>query len=270
MSMHTITALLMALVAAGPAAAQWTKMPDRSIPRTAAGEPDLAAPAPSAAHGKPDLSGVWMPDAEPVPPHVQTVEGDHPFPPYMINITADMKPEEVPLQPWAAELLQQRIDAKGTASPMAYCKPTGVPWINSLPLPYKIVQTPRLILILYEESTVFRQIFLDGRKPVEDAVPRWMGYSTGRWESDELVVETVGLTDQSWLDGMGHPHSDRLRLIERFRRRDAGHLDIEVTVDDPGAYTRPITYTIQTTAVPEDDLFEYFCTENEKSSANYK
>jgi hypothetical protein len=152
---------------------------------------------------------------------------------------------------------------------MALCRPTGVPWINSIPLPYKIVQTPTLVLILYEADTVFRQIFLDGRKQTEDAVPRWMGYSTGRWENDELVVDTVGLTDQSWLDGMGHPHSERLRLTERFRRPDAGHLEIEITIDDPESYTRPFSYTITATAVPEDDLLEYFCTENEKSSANY-
>lgn len=266
----TAVVVCSALFAAQPVCAQWSKVSDTHIPRTAAGEPDLYAAAPKTPDGRPDLSGVWLPDTEPIPPNVQTVEGDEPFPRYMISVMADLKPEDVPLQPWAAELLQQRLESEGTASPMAFCKPTGVPWVSSLPLPYKIVQTPRLILILYEDSTVFRQIFLDGRKPVEDAVPRWMGYSTGKWEGDALVVETVGLTDQSWLDGMGHPHTDRLRLIERFRRRDAGHLEIDVTIDDPGAYTRPHTYTIKTTALPEDDLLEYFCTENEKSSANYQ
>jgi hypothetical protein len=257
-----------ALLVAAPVRAQWATMPDRSIPRTSAGKPDLSAPAPKARRN-PDLSGVWLPDTEPLPPGVQTVEGDHPFPRHMINITADMKPEDVLLQPRAAEIFRQRLDDTSKVSPMALCKPTGVPWISSIPLPYKIVQTPTLVLILYEADTVFRQIFLDGRKPAEDAVPRWMGYSTGRWENDELVVDTVGITDQSWLDGMGHPHSERLRLIERFRRRDAGHLDIAVTVDDPDAYARPLTYKITATAVPEDDLLEYFCTENEKSSLNY-
>jgi hypothetical protein len=270
MSLRIGTILLAALLVAAPAAAQWTQKPDRSIPRTAAGKPDLSAPAPKARDGRPDLSGIWMPDASPLPPGTETVEGDHPFPRHMINIAADMKPADIPFQPWAAEVFEQRLASRGTASPMAYCKPTGVPWINAIPLPYKIVQTPRLILILYEEGTVFRQIFLDGRKPVEGAVPRWMGYSTGQWERDELVVETVGLTDQSWLDGVGHPHSDELRLIERFRRHDAGHMNIEITIDDPVAYTRPITYTITTTAVPDDDLLEYFCNENEKSSLNYE
>jgi hypothetical protein len=261
---------LSGLLAAEPSGAQWSKVPDATIPRTRAGEPELSAPAPKAPDGKPDLSGVWLPDAVPIPEGIQTVEGDQPFPRHMINVMADLKPEDVPLQPWAAELLDERLKSGGTTSPIAHCKPTGVPWITALPLPYKIVQTPKLILILHEENAVFRQIFLDGRKPVADAVPRWMGYSTGRWDDDTLVVETVGLVDQSWLDGMGHPRTERMRLIERFRRRDAGHLEIEVTIDDPGAYTRPHTYTITTTALPEDDLLEYFCTENEKSSEHYQ
>jgi hypothetical protein len=268
MSARMTVVLIAALMVAAHARAQWARIPDRSFPRTAAGEPDLAAPAPNA-HRNPDLSGVWIPDMEPLPPGVQTVEGDQPFPRYMINFAADMRPEDVPLQPRAAEIFQQRLAASGTVSPMSVCKPVGVPWINSMPLPYKIVQTPTLVLILYEGDTVFRQIFLDGRKPVEDAMPRWMGYSTGRWDNDVLVVDTVGLTDQSWLDGLGHPHSERLRVTERFRRLDAGHLEIEVTLDDPEAYTRPLSYTIKTTAMPDDDLLEYFCTENEKSSVNY-
>jgi hypothetical protein len=264
-----VTAALALLLVSGPLGAQWQKTPDPAIPRVA-GKPDLTAPSPRTPGGKPELSGIWMPDAQPLPAEVHTVEGDHPFPRHMMNIAADLKPEDVLFQPWAAELFERRTKGGRKASPMAYCKPTGVPWINAIPLPYKIVETPRVIFILYEESTVFRQIFLDGRRPVENAVPRFMGYSTGRWDGDELVVDTVGLTDQTWLDGLGHPHTDQLHLIERFRRRDAGHLDIEVTVDDPGAYKRPITYTIATTAVPEDDLLEYFCTDNEQSSAQYE
>jgi hypothetical protein len=269
MSTRTTIVFVAALIGAAPAYAQWATMPHRSIPRTSAGVPDFTAPAPKTRR-TPDLSGVWMPDTEPLPPGVHTVEGDHPFPRHMINIAADIKPEDVPLQPWAAEILQQRLAASGKLSPMSVCRPTGVPWINAIPLPYKIVQTASLVLILYEADTVFRQIFLDGHAPAEDAVPRWMGYSTGRWDGGALVVETVGLTEQSWLDGMGHPHSERLRVTERFRRRDAGHLEIEITLDDPEAFTRPFSYTITATALPEEDLLEYFCTENEKSSLNYE
>jgi hypothetical protein len=264
MNIRTLAILSAALVTPATALAQWeTMLSDTSQPAATADstQPDLRVVS--------DLSGVWMPDAEPLPAGIRTVEGDQPFPRHMLNIAAGMRPEDVPLLPWAAETFSQRLRQGGRISPMALCKPTGVPWINSMPLPYKIVQTPTLIMILYEADTVFRQIFLDGRRPVEDAAPRWMGYSTGRWEGDELVVDTVGLTDQSWLDGMGHPHSDRLHVMERFHRRDATHLDIEVTLDDPEAFTRPFTYTITTTAAPGDDLLEYFCNENEKSSSNY-
>src|SRR5204863_9563671 len=117
------------------------------------------------------------------------------------------------------------------------CKPTGVPAINTSPIPYKIVQTPQLILILYEDGVQFRQIFMDGRQPVKDAEPRWMGYSTGKWEGDTLVVETTGFNDKHWLDRMGHPHSDALHVTERIRRKDFGHMDIAITINDPKAYT---------------------------------
>jgi len=164
----------------------------------------------------------------------------------------------------------QRLQNNGKDAPQAHCKPSGVPLVNSAPLPYKIIETPRLILILYEENTVFRQIFLDGRHPVKDAEPRWMGYSTGKWQGDTLVVDTVGLNDQSWLDAMGHPHTENLHLTERFRRRDSAHLEIQVTIDDPKAYTKPITYTQTATILPGEDLLEYFCTENEKDVPLYK
>jgi hypothetical protein len=117
---------------------------------------------------------------------------------------------------------------------------------------------------------VFRQIFLDGRKPVKDPEPRFMGYSSGKWEGDTLVVETVGFNDQTWLDVMGHPHSDALRVIERFRRRDTGHLEIEIMIDDPKMYTKPITYTPKATLVPDEDLLEYFCADNEKDVEHFK
>jgi hypothetical protein len=264
------TGVFVALSVVAPAAhAQWAQVPDRSIPRTSAGEPDLTAPTPRAADGRPDLSGVWMPDAEPVTDFV-LIEGDTPLPRHFINIAAALKPEEVPIQPWAQELLDQRLASEGVDDPLAHCKPTGLPMLNSVPLPYKVVQTPQMVLVLYEENSVFRQIFLDDRKPVEDAVPRWMGYSTGRWDGDALVVTTVGFHDRHWLDGMGHPNSDQLRLTERWRRRDAGHLEIETTVDDPGAYTKPITFTVKATAIPADDLLEYFCTENEKDIQHYQ
>jgi hypothetical protein len=252
--------------AVAPAHAQWERVRDRSLTWAEDGTPNLSAPAPRV-NGRADLSGVWVPDGDPLPPGVEAIEVGLEFPRHMINIAADLEGGQPPMRPEAAKIFESRLN---TEAPGAYCKPTGVPHLNAIVLPYKIVQTPSLVLVLYEENTVFRQIFLDGRKPVSDAVPRFMGYSTGRWEGDELVVDTVGVTDQSWLDGMGHPHTDRMRITERFRRRDAGHLEIQTTIDDPGAYTSPFTYTVKATLVPEDDLLEYFCSENEKDAEHYR
>ena len=251
---------------AAPAAAQWERVRDRALQWSPDGRPNLSAPAPRV-NGRVDLSGVWVADADPLPPGIDAVEVGLEFPRHMINIAADLEAGQAPLQPAAAEIFQARL---GKEAPGAYCKPTGVPHLNAIVLPYKIVQTPSLVLVLYEENSVFRQIFLDGRKPVAEPEPRWLGYSTGRWEGDELVVETVGITDQSWLDGMGHPHTEQLRVTERFRRPTAGHLEIKTTIDDPGAYTSAFTYTVKATLVPEDDLLEYFCSENEKDSEHYR
>ena len=260
------------LVFAAPASGQWVKYRDSSIPWTPDDKPNLTAAAPRAQDGKPDLSGVWLPPPDPNGKPGQSVESIFDFVPprYFVDITADLKPEDVQFQPWAETLFRQRLQSQGKIDPVALCKPSGVPALGTIPLPYKIVQTPKLILILYEENTVFRQVFLESRRPVEDAQPRWMGYSTGRWDGDTLVVDTVGFNDQGWLDRMGHPHSDALHLIERFRRPDAGHLEVQVTVDDPKAYRKPITYTQRAVLVPDEDLLEYFCSENEKDVQHFQ
>ena len=272
--MRTITpiAKLILLVLASPALAQWEQVPGKSVPRTDDGEPDLTAPAPRAADGKPDLSGVWLPDAELMPEDAgfELVEGNLPLPLHLVDVMAALEPGEVEMQPWAAELLKERLASEGLHDPIAYCKPWGVTVHAANLLPYKIIQMPDLVLILNEQDTVFRQIFLDGRKPVEDPVPRWLGYSTGRWEDGELVVDTAGFTDQTWLDVSGHPHTESLHLTQRFRRLDAGHLEIETTVDDPDTYSQPFTYTISATVMADDDLLEFFCTDNEISSQHYQ
>jgi hypothetical protein len=257
------------LLGAPPARAQWQPVPDRALRRASRGAPDLAAPAPKR-DGRPDLSGVWLPDTDPLPPGEQTVEGDLEFPRHMNNYAADLKEEDLQIKPWAAELLKTRLEDSGGLDPAAHCKPLGMPFLNAAPLPYKIVETPGLVLVLYEGDTVFRQVFLDGREPVEDAVPRIMGYSTGKWQGDTLVVDTVGFRDRDFIDAMGHPHSDKLHLIERFRRPDVGHLEIEMTIDDPGAYLQPLTYTVKASLLPDTDLLEYFCAENEKDAPHYR
>jgi hypothetical protein len=272
MTAHIAIRVLMLFVIVAPAQAQWQQVPDRSVPRTLDGEPDLSAPAPRTADGRPDLSGVWLPDANLLPEDggFELVEGNTPLPLHLIDVMAALEPGETEMEPWAEKLLEQRLESEGLDDPIAYCKPWGITMHAANLLPYKIVQTPDLVLILNEQDTVFRQVFLDGRKPVEDPVPRWLGYSTGRWEDETLVVETTGFTDQTWLDASGHPHTESLHLTQRFRRPNAGHLEIETTVDDPGTYSNPFTYTISATIMPDDDLLEFFCTDNEISSQHYQ
>jgi hypothetical protein len=173
------------------------------------------------------------------------------------------------MEPWAEALFQQRLRNFQADDPASHCKPTGVPRVNFTPLPIKIVQTPGLTVILFEADTTFRQIHTDGRTLPEDPQPSWMGYSTGKWERSAFVVETVGFHDQGWLDVIGHPHSDALHLTERLRRIDFGHLEIQITVDDRKTYKQPFTVTQNMDLVPDSDLLEYFCTENEKDTQHY-
>jgi hypothetical protein len=245
-----------------PVVAQWLNNPTPGLPRNANGKPDLSAPAPRTADGRPDLSGVWTPAADPTgkPGGVEGIVA----PKYLIDITRDLKPEDVPFQPWAATLYKQRGANLFRDNPSIRCLPTGVTRLNAYTHPYKVVQTPTLIVVLYESMTMFRQIFVDGRALPKDPQPTWMGYSVGRWEGDSLIVDTVGFNDQTWLDGSGHPHSDAMHLTERFRRTNVGRMDIEITVDDPKAYTRPIKYVQPQVLVPDTDLIEFVCAENAK------
>lgn len=271
----TVAGIAVLLLFGSDVWAQWARYSDGSIPRTRDGKADLTANTPKARDGKPDLSGVWqsVPDPAGKPPGVQIIESIHDnfiIPRYFVDITADVKPPENLLQPAAAATFMQNLQSGGKNDPIAHCKPTGVPALANLPIPFKIIQTEKLVLILYEEGSVFRQVFLDARKTVQDPQPRWMGYSTGKWEGDTLVVDSVGFTDKSWLDRLGHTHSDAMRVTERYRRRDLGHLEIEVTIDDPKTFTKPLKYTQKATLVPDDDLLEYFCTENEKDAQHFR
>jgi hypothetical protein len=244
------------------AAGQWLNNPTRGIPRTPDGKPNLTAPAPRTADGRPDLSGVWQPaaDSTGVAGGVEGIVG----PRYLVDVTRDLAPQDVPFQPWAEALYKQRNDNLRRDNPLIRCLPAGVPRLNAYTHPYKIVQTPELVVILYEAATMFRQIFLDGRSLPKDPQPSWMGYSVGRWDGDTLLVETIGFNDQTWLDGSGHPHSEAMRLTERFTRRDVGHMDIAMVIDDPKAYTKPLTYVQPQALLPDTDLIEYVCTENAK------
>lgn len=241
---------------------QWLTHPTRGLPRNPDGTPNLSAPVRRTPDGRPDLSGVWQPAPDAADPAggVEGIVG----PRYLVDITRDLEPQDVPFQPWAEALYEQRNANFRRDNPLIRCLPAGVPRLNAYTHPYKIVQTPELIVILYESLTMFRQIFVDGREHPKDPQPTWMGYSIGRWENDVLVVETMGFNDQTWLDGAGHPHSEEMRLTERFRRRDAGHMDIEIVIDDPKAYTKPLRYVQPQRLLPDTDLIEYVCAENAK------
>ena len=233
-------------VLATPLEAQWLDHPTPGIPRTPAGKPNLTAPAPRTPDGKVDLSGVW-----------QRIS-----PKYRRNIAVDLKPEEI--QSSARALVQQRMEDLGKDHMAVQCLPWGPSYATSERLA-KIVQTPGLILML-DESLTYRQIFTDGRALETDPNPSWMGYSVGRWEGDTLVVESVGFNDRTWLDAAGYPHSEALRMTERYRRRDFGHMDIEVTLNDPAVYARPWTMALSAELHADTELLESVCNEGAQKS----
>jgi len=241
-------AVAMAASLGAPVSAQWLRTPTPGVPRTADGKPDLTAPAPRTADGHLDLSGVWMPNTR-----------------FLQDLAADMKPGDVPYQPWAAELVKARANgARGKDDPAAACVP-GMPKLIVLPYPYKIFQVPGQIVVLYEGFTTFRQIFMDGRELPRDPQPSWMGYSVGKWDGDTLVVDTVGINEKTWMDNAGRPHTDALHTIERYHRTSFGTLDVTLTIDDPKAYTRPWTVNESPSRlILGQDLLEYVCTENNK------
>jgi len=229
-------------------AAQWVQFPTPNVPRLPDGKPNLGAPAPKSPDGHPDLSGVWVPRGR-----------------YIVDLAQDLKPGDVSFQPWAEAVYKHRVDTLGKDDPQAHCVLSGTPRENAITYPYKILNTTnREIVILYEALHSYRQIFMDGRELPKDPNPSWMGYSIGRWDGDALVVESKGFPDGIWLDNNGHPGTESLRLTERFRRRDFGHIDLQVTVDDPKAYMKPWTVTIPLLALPDGELIEYACDENEK------
>ena len=247
-SATTFAALLFVAV---PASAQWPKVPTPGAPRTKDGKIDMFAKAPRTPDGKPDLSGMWL------------VPGLK----YLINIAADLK--EVPFQPWAEAEYKKRMENMGKDDPNNLCLPSGIPEKDAVTSPWKIVQSPGLIVILYESRTIFRQIFMDGRPLPKDPNPNWQGYSVGHWEGDTLVVDTAGTNGKAWLDTNGHPVTDALHVIEKFHRKDYGHMDLEITIDDPKAYTKPWTITENPTLQPDDELIEYICEENNRDVGHF-
>ena len=247
------------------ASAQWIDQPTPGIPRTGDGNPNLAAPVPKAADGKPDLSGLWQRTRG---TEQRRIAGLAMGP----NLEDFMRPGEKipPLLPAAEALYQRRVANFMADRPSARCLPHGIPDQMLIRVPMKIVQNPGLTLILYEEFARFRQIFTDGRPMPKDPEPWWFGYSVGKWDGDTLVVETAGFRDLGWLDVEGSPLTETGKLIERFHRPDYGHLDIEVTIDDPKAYTKPWTVTVHQRIMLNTELIEFVCQENEKDATHLR
>jgi hypothetical protein len=256
--------------------AQWLNFPTPGIPRTADGKPNLAAPAPRAPGGKPDLSGVWHVQPTPIAEmkrlygegvgdlNVPGMEADT-ISKYGINILQDFTPATAPLRPAALDIMRQHAGADISSS---RCLPMGIPLNSMLSEPVKIVQSPRLTAILYEADDKYRQIYTDGRVlPKQFDQPAWLGYSVGKWDRDTLVVESAGFNDKSTFDIIGHPHSEALRITERFRRRDFGHLDVDLTLDNPQMYTKPFGIKVTYELWADSDIFEWVCNENEKDRA---
>jgi hypothetical protein len=208
---------------------------------------DLKAPAPRFADGRPDLSGSWSTDDNR----------------YVRDFANDIKPEAVPYLPWAKKLFDERKDGSHSGEdPDAHCLPQGVPKIDSVQYPWKLVYTPNSIAIIYEAFNYWRQIFTDGREMNPDANPTWFGYSTGKWDGDTLVVDTRGFNGRIWLDQLGRPTTEKLHVIERYRRVDYGHMIIDITIDDPGAYAKPFGSTQEVHLRPGWEPMEFICGEN--------
>jgi len=258
---HLAIALIASIVAT--AHAQWLNYPTRGVPRTADGKPDLNAPAPRTADGKPDFTGIWQ--LQPTPGPFGQV--DYVPAPEFLNLGAKLK-GGLPYQPWAAALVKERTAQLGKDDPVGYCKPGGAVRILTYPPYRKFLQMPDLFVILSERDVTYRQIFTDGRPLPNDPDPTFNGYSVGRWEGDALVVQTNGLREGTWLDRNGSPISDVAKMTERFRRVNYGRLEIDLTIDDAKAYTRPWTVTLAQRIVLDTELMDYHCTDNEKSQGH--
>jgi hypothetical protein len=241
-----VTASAALTILTASVSAQWIRHPTPGIPRTADGKPNLTAPAPKTPDGKPDLSGLWL------------VQGL-----YIGDIAKDIK-EGAPFTPWAAELYKHRRDTLSKEDPTGWCVVGGVPRSTAVPYPFKILNTTGMVVILYEAVHSYRQIFTDGRDLPKDPNPQWFGYSVGKWDGDTFVVSSAGFNDNAWLDNYGHPGTESLRVTERFRRKDFGHMDVQVTIDDPKAYTKPWDVTLPLVYQPDTEMIEYMCTENER------
>jgi hypothetical protein len=273
-----ISSAALALVAVGflcsvssPLVAQWLKYPTADVPRGRDGKPNLTAPTPRTRDGKPDFSGMWL-TADGLPCEAQSLGREFlecgaelPISRYGINMGMGM-PGGLPYQPWAAQQVKTQTEQNSKDDPHARCLPDTFVRLYGLPHIQKFIQTPGLLVMINELNASYRQVFTDGRPLPNDPQPSWQGYSSGKWVGDTLVVDSIGFRDGLWLDIVGSPMTDAAKVRERIRRPDFGHLEVEVTVDDPKAYTRPWTVTMKQAIVLDTELVDEICLENEKST----
>ena len=262
-------------LAAAAVQAQWVNYPSPGLPRGKDGKVLLNAPAPRTKDGKPDLSGVWHVQPTGLAEMKRLFGNDvdaldvpgmeaHTISKYGISVLVDFKPEDSPLRKEVAEEIARNNRHETGIDNLARCLPGGIPLGTMLSEFTKIVQTPGLTLVMHELDNATRQIYTDGRPFPKDPSGSWLGSSTGHWERDTLVVETLGFNGKAPLDIIGNPRSEKMRITERYRRRDVGHLDVDITFDDPVVYMRPFTIKVTYELQPDTDVLEYFCNENEK------
>jgi hypothetical protein len=265
------TLLMMSMLPAGPLAGQWLHLPSKGVPRNKDGSPNLTAATPKTREGKPDFSGMWMPRDElkcdTNERGVQCTELK--LTPQLINIAAGLK-EGLPYQPWAADLVKKRRAELGISDPHTNCLPPNYPRAWAFPEFEKIIQTPEMMVVLHEFNASYRQIFFDGRGFPDDMTPAWNGYSVAHWEGGTLVVQSKGFRDDSWLDTTGDPMTSAASTTERISRPNFGNLEIEVTVDDPKAYTKAWTVTMHQKIVLDTELIDFMCLENNKDIAHMR
>ena len=245
-----VLAIALGVAFSANVAAQWQGYPTPGVPRTPDGKPNLNAPAPKAANGKTDLTGIWLASRA------------------VFDLAQALKQgDSVSFTPEGKAIFEQRKATQSKDDPSARCLPTGLPVRALLRTPFKLVQTPPLTVILYESGTRFRQILTDGRPLPDVDWPAWQGFSVGKWDGDTFVVESAGFNGKAWLDQAGYPESDALKITERFRRRDFGHMDMEMIIDDRKMYTRPWSIVAEFVLQADTELLEFICEENERDSA---
>ena len=251
-------------------AAQWVRYPTAGAPRKADGNVDMSATAPRLANGKPDFSGIWTSDeVDPRRPGVLPNPHDATTSRRMVNLGVEL-PGGLPYQPWLAPIVKQRTANLAKDDPHIICLPDNFLRAYGMPHLLKFVHTPNLFLVLNEWNAGYRQVFTDGRPLPEDPTPTWQGYSSAKWSGDTLVIDTIGLRDDIWIDWNGSVLTEAAKVREQIRRPDFGHLEIQVTVDDPKAYTKPWTVMIRERLIVDTELIDEICLENEQSLKHMK